>query len=51
MSKGSQYVCQQCSLKETSSDIRGPKLESKSYCISDNILPIHVMLILILDKM
>ena len=30
MAKGSQYVCQQCSAKETSSDMRGPKLESKS---------------------
>jgi len=30
VSKGSQYVCQQCSAKETRSDVRGPKLESKS---------------------
>lgn len=30
VSKGSEYVCQQCSAKETSSDVRGPKLESKS---------------------
>ena len=30
VSKGSQYACQQCSAKETRSDVRGPKLESKS---------------------
>ena len=39
VSKGSQYACQQCSAKETRSDVRGPKLESKSSVRYLYILP------------
>lgn len=35
VSKGSQYVCQQCSVKETSIDVRGPKLEKCAGCGED----------------